>query len=47
MEPEHVKAILATQFNEFGKGPLQLSQWRDLLGTGVFTSDSMPHMTYC
>ncbi|KAF8918955.1 cytochrome P450 monooxygenase pc-3 [Mucidula mucida] len=40
MEPEHVKAILATQFNEFGKGPLQLSQWRDLLGTGVFTSDS-------
>ncbi|KAF8918928.1 cytochrome P450 monooxygenase pc-3 [Mucidula mucida] len=39
MEPEHVKALLATQFHEFEKAPLLLSQWKDLLGTGVFNAD--------
>ncbi|KAK7042912.1 Protein kinase alk2 [Paramarasmius palmivorus] len=38
-EPSHMKALLATQFNEFVKGPLLQSQWKSLLGTGVFNSD--------
>ncbi|KAF9005761.1 cytochrome P450 monooxygenase pc-3 [Hymenopellis radicata] len=39
IQPEHVKAILATQFHEFEKASLLLSQWKDLLGTGVFNAD--------
>uniref|UniRef100_A0A0W0FEE4 Uncharacterized protein n=1 Tax=Moniliophthora roreri TaxID=221103 RepID=A0A0W0FEE4_MONRR len=38
-EPVHMKALLATQFNEFEKGPPLFSQWKSLLGTGVFNSD--------
>ncbi|KAJ7590401.1 cytochrome P450 [Mycena floridula] len=38
-EPQHLKAILATQFQEFGKGPLLFDQFKSLLGTGVFNSD--------
>ncbi|KAL0574430.1 Protein kinase alk2 [Marasmius crinis-equi] len=38
-EPIHMKAILATQFNEFVKGPLLFSQWNSLLGAGVFNAD--------
>ncbi|KAF8905811.1 cytochrome P450 [Gymnopilus junonius] len=43
IEPEHVKAILSTQFDAFEKGPLLISQIRSLLGTGVFNSDGMFH----
>ncbi|KIM42797.1 hypothetical protein M413DRAFT_444452 [Hebeloma cylindrosporum] len=38
-EPDHVKAILATQFDAFDKGPIMKSQFDSLLGTGVFNSD--------
>ncbi|KAF5371946.1 hypothetical protein D9615_008111 [Tricholomella constricta] len=38
-EPEHIKAILATQFDDFEKGPIFHSQFTTLLGTGVFNSD--------
>ncbi|KAI6140938.1 cytochrome P450 [Pisolithus thermaeus] len=38
-EPEHIKAILATQFNSFEKGPELWDQLSALLGTGVFNSD--------
>ncbi|KDR74320.1 hypothetical protein GALMADRAFT_250135 [Galerina marginata CBS 339.88] len=38
-EPDHVKAILATQFDSFEKGPIFQSQMDSLLGTGVFNSD--------
>ncbi|KAF5341462.1 hypothetical protein D9758_013949 [Tetrapyrgos nigripes] len=38
-EPEHIKAILATQFDDFHKGPLEEDQWMSLLGLGVFNSD--------
>ncbi|KAH7904253.1 cytochrome P450 [Hygrophoropsis aurantiaca] len=38
-EPEYIKAILATQFNSFAKGPLFWDQVNSLLGTGVFNSD--------
>ncbi|KII89803.1 hypothetical protein PLICRDRAFT_174635 [Plicaturopsis crispa FD-325 SS-3] len=38
-EPEHIKAILATQFDVFDKGPVVNAQFDSLLGTGVFNSD--------
>ncbi|THV01186.1 cytochrome P450 monooxygenase pc-2 [Dendrothele bispora CBS 962.96] len=39
MEPEHIKAILATQFDDFPKGEREEDQFRSLLGSGVFNSD--------
>ncbi|KXN86976.1 Cytochrome P450 52A3-A [Leucoagaricus sp. SymC.cos] len=38
-EPEHIKCILATEFEAFEKGPVFHSQLRSLLGTGVFNAD--------
>ncbi|KAJ3521221.1 hypothetical protein NMY22_g12406 [Coprinellus aureogranulatus] len=38
-EPDHIKAILATQFESFEKGPLFHEQLATLLGVGVFNSD--------
>ncbi|TFY78271.1 hypothetical protein EWM64_g5740 [Hericium alpestre] len=38
-EPEHVKAILATDFTSFEKGKVFFEQQETLLGTGVFNSD--------
>ncbi|KAJ3842739.1 cytochrome P450 monooxygenase pc-2 [Lentinula raphanica] len=39
IEPEHIKAILATQFDNFEKGPVVFEQFHSLLGLGVFNSD--------
>ncbi|KAG9317013.1 cytochrome P450 [Chiua virens] len=39
IEPEYIKAILATQFSSFVKGPIFHDQFDSLLGTGVFNSD--------
>ncbi|KAF8185157.1 cytochrome P450 [Pholiota molesta] len=39
MEPAHIKAILATQFESFDKGPVFIDQLDSLLGTGVFNTD--------
>ncbi|KAH9483162.1 Cytochrome P450 monooxygenase 75 [Psilocybe cubensis] len=39
MEPDHIKAILATQFDSFDKGSTFISQMTSLLGTGVFNAD--------
>jgi cytochrome P450 len=38
-EPDHVKAILATQFTTFEKGPMAFEQAKSMLGSGVFNSD--------
>lgn len=38
-EPEYIKAILATQFDNFMKGPITYSEFFSLLGQGVFNSD--------
>ncbi|PBK58493.1 cytochrome P450 [Armillaria solidipes] len=38
-EPEHIKAILATQFQDFEKGHGFYSAAESLLGAGVFNSD--------
>ncbi|KAF8998659.1 cytochrome P450 monooxygenase pc-3 [Cyathus striatus] len=39
VEPDHIKAILATQFDSFEKGEQFIEQARSMLGTGVFNSD--------
>jgi hypothetical protein len=38
-EPQHIKAILATQFAAFEKGPAFRDIFNPLLGTGVFAAD--------
>ncbi|KAJ7573580.1 cytochrome P450 [Mycena floridula] len=38
-EPQHVKAILATQFQNFEKGLELNKQWKSLMGDGIFATD--------
>jgi cytochrome P450 len=36
---ENIKTILATKFDDFGKGPTFRKQCREFLGDSIFTSD--------
>lgn len=38
-EPENIKAILATQFKDYGKGEHFRRDWHAFLGNGIFTTD--------
>jgi cytochrome P450 len=38
-EPENIKAILATQFKDYGKGEQFRKDWHTFLGNGIFTTD--------
>jgi cytochrome P450 len=38
-EPENIKAILATQFKDYGKGEQFRKDWHSFLGNGIFTTD--------
>lgn len=38
-DPDNVKAVLATQFPDFGKGHIFHATWRDFLGDSIFTTD--------
>lgn len=38
-DPENIKAILATQFNDFGKGEIFHKEWTEFLGDSIFTTD--------
>ncbi|CAG9939299.1 unnamed protein product [Clonostachys rosea f. rosea IK726] len=38
-DPENIKAILATQFHDFGKGEPFHKEWSDFLGDSIFTTD--------
>lgn len=38
-DPENIKALLATQFNHFGKGDQFRKAWGDFLGDSIFTQD--------
>ncbi|KAF8893054.1 cytochrome P450 monooxygenase pc-1 [Infundibulicybe gibba] len=40
VEPHHIKAVLANQFENFEKGPVTFNQLHSLLGAGVFNSDN-------
>lgn len=38
-DEENIKAILATQFGDYGKGPQFRKEWKDFLGLSIFTTD--------
>lgn len=38
-QPENIKAILATQFSDYGKGQPFHEDWKDFLGDSIFTTD--------
>ena len=38
-DPENIKAILATQFQDFGKGRQFHEDWKPFLGDSIFTTD--------
>ncbi|KAI1213781.1 cytochrome P450 52A11 [Annulohypoxylon truncatum] len=38
-EPENIKAVLATQFADFGKGAQFHEEWSEFLGDSIFTTD--------
>lgn len=38
-DPENMKAILATQFEDYGKGETFHEDWKDFLGDSIFTTD--------
>lgn len=38
-DPENIKAILATQFQDYGKGKPFHEEWKDFLGDSIFTTD--------
>lgn len=38
-DEENIKAILATQFSDYGKGPQFRKEWMDFLGLSIFTTD--------
>ncbi|KAK4548901.1 hypothetical protein LTR36_008674 [Oleoguttula mirabilis] len=38
-DEENVKAILATQFADYGKGPQFRKEWKSFLGLSIFTTD--------
>ncbi|KAL2022693.1 hypothetical protein VTK56DRAFT_4774 [Thermocarpiscus australiensis] len=39
IDPENIKAILATQFGDYGKGEPFHREWRNFLGDSIFTTD--------
>lgn len=38
-DPENIKAILTTQFSDYGKGEQFHKEWDDFLGDSIFTTD--------
>ena len=39
-DPENIKAILTSQFQDYGKGPEFHNEWKDFLGDSIFTTDN-------
>ena len=39
-DSENIRAVLATQFNDFGKGERFHDQWQEFLGDSIFSTDS-------
>ena len=39
IDPENIKAILATQFGDYGKGQPFHEEWKEFLGDSIFTTD--------
>lgn len=43
-DEENVKAILATQFADYGKGPQFRKEWKDFLGLSKFFFSFLSHL---
>jgi cytochrome P450 len=41
-DPHNIKAVLATQFADFGKGPQLYKDFHEFLGDGIFAVDGKP-----
>ena len=39
VDPKNIQAVLATQFEDFGLGPIRRGNFHSLLGNGIFTTD--------
>ncbi|EHK17068.1 uncharacterized protein TRIVIDRAFT_42427 [Trichoderma virens Gv29-8] len=39
VDPEHIKALLTTNFTQFGKGEMFHRTWKPFLGDSIFTTD--------
>ncbi|KAK3328887.1 cytochrome P450 [Apodospora peruviana] len=39
VDPDNIKALLATQFGDYGKGAPFHREWKDFLGDSIFTTD--------
>ncbi|WPH00165.1 putative cytochrome 52A4 [Acrodontium crateriforme] len=39
VDQDNIKAILASQFSDFGKGPRFREEWKEFLGLSIFTTD--------
>jgi cytochrome P450 len=39
IDPDNIKAVLATQFSDFGKGEPFRQEWGEFLGDSIFTTD--------
>ena len=39
VDPENIKAILASQFSDYGKGQYFHDEWEQFLGDSIFTTD--------
>jgi hypothetical protein len=46
LDPTNIKAILATQFQDFGKGPLFYESWKEVTPSMWFTNFSSSVMVY-
>lgn len=41
-DPENIKAILSTQFNDYGKGESFYREWNEFIGDSIFATDGEP-----
>lgn len=46
-DPENIKAILATQFNDYGKGERFNKYWHEFLGDSMPALAALPGQTLC
>lgn len=44
-DPENIKAVLTTQFSDYGKGQPFHEDWKDFLGDSIFTTDGQQWQT--
>jgi hypothetical protein len=46
-DEENIKAVLATQFSDFGKGPQFRKEWKEFLGLSMLSFFRSQEMVWC